>query len=130
MKAKDIDTVSTIDRSDKALVSIERQMESFSVRQLKLLQSKITDLVSRKNEAEIEELRQKFAELAAESGHSYDEVIGRMKRGVRKGSGYTPKVRYRDPENPDNTWAGSGRMPRWLLDKKQANIDIEKFRVQ
>jgi len=23
-------------------------------------------------------------------------------------------VKYRDPQNPENTWTGRGRMPRWL----------------
>ena len=24
-------------------------------------------------------------------------------------------VKYRDPKNPENTWTGRGRMPRWMV---------------
>ena len=32
----------------------------------------------------------------------------------RKGKGNVA-VKYRDPQNPENTWTGRGRMPRWMV---------------
>lgn len=26
----------------------------------------------------------------------------------------TVAIKYRDPDNPENTWTGRGRMPRWM----------------
>jgi DNA-binding protein H-NS len=55
-------------------------------------------------------LRQKLADMAKEHGLSLEEVLGKGRKG--KGS-VAPK--YRDPKNPDNTWTGRGRMPRWMV---------------
>ena len=40
-----------------------------------------------------------------------DEVFG---KGRRKGKG-SVAIKYRDPKNPENTWTGRGRMPRWMV---------------
>ena len=42
---------------------------------------------------------------------SLDEALG---KGRRKGKG-SVAVKYRDPKNPENTWTGRGRMPRWKV---------------
>ena len=54
-------------------------------------------------------LRQRMADMAKDYGLSLDEVLGR-----RKGKG-SVAVKYRDPKNPENTWTGRGRMPRWMV---------------
>jgi DNA-binding protein H-NS len=38
---------------------------------------------------------------------------GRPKNGVAKGR--TLAAKYRNPENPKETWAGRGLRPRWLV---------------
>ena len=38
------------------------------------------------------------------------ELFGKGRKG--KGS---VAVKYRDPKNPENTWTGRGRMPRWMV---------------
>jgi DNA-binding protein H-NS len=63
-----------------------------------------------KQNAERVALRQKLADMAKEHGLSLEEVLGKGRKG--KGS-VAPK--YRDPKNPDNTWTGRGRMPRWMV---------------
>jgi DNA-binding protein H-NS len=54
-------------------------------------------------------LRNKMADMAKAHGLSIEELFGKGRKG--KGS-VAPK--YRDPKNPQNTWSGRGRMPRWL----------------
>ena len=39
-----------------------------------------------------------------------DDLFGKGRKG--KGS---VAVKYRDPQNPENTWTGRGRMPRWMV---------------
>ena len=64
--------------------------------------------ITEKRAATKAELRKKIADLAKILGLSLDEAFGR-KRG--NGS-VAPK--YRDPQNPSNTWTGRGRMPGWM----------------
>ena len=40
--------------------------------------------------------------------------------GRKKGKG-TVAVKYRDPKNPENTWTGRGRMPRWMAAATKGN---------
>lgn len=61
------------------------------------------------------ELKESFIAKAREHGISLEELFGKGRRGG-KGS---VAIKYRDPKNPENTWTGRGRMPRWL----QAAVD-------
>lgn len=40
-------------------------------------------------------------------GLTFDEVLGKRRKG-------SVAIKYRDPKNPENTWTGRGRMPRWI----------------
>jgi DNA-binding protein H-NS len=62
-----------------------------------------------KRDAERAELRGKLTELAREHGFHIRELVGRG-----KGRNGSVVVKYRDPQNPANTWTGRGRMPRWM----------------
>lgn len=64
--------------------------------------------MANKRDDERKELRDKITELVKDHGLSVQDLFG-GKRG--KGS---VAIKYRDPKNPENTWAGRGRMPRWL----------------
>jgi hypothetical protein len=39
---------------------------------------------------------------------------GRRWRGRSRGGRRSVAPKYRDPKNPENTWTGRGRMPRWM----------------
>ncbi len=46
---------------------------------------------------------------------------------VSRGGGVAPK--YRNPENPSETWAGRGLRPRWLTAAIRAGKEIEDFLI-
>lgn len=85
-------------------------IEKMSYAELSHLRTQIDRLLVEKQNAERVALRQKLADMAKEHGLSLEEVLGKGRKG--KGS-VAPK--YRDPKNPDNTWTGRGRMPRWMV---------------
>jgi len=47
-------------------------------------------------------------------------------RGGRRGK-VAPK--YRNPDNPTETWAGRGLRPRWLADAIKAGKKLEHFAI-
>ena len=51
-----------------------------------------------------------MTDVAKEYGFDIRELID----GRKKGGKGTVAVKYRDPKNPENTWTGRGRMPRWM----------------
>jgi DNA-binding protein H-NS len=86
-------------------------LETMSYSELAALRTRIDGLMVEKQGAERAALRQKMADMAKDHGLSLDEVLG---KGRRKGKG-SVAVKYRDPKNPENTWTGRGRMPRWMV---------------
>jgi DNA-binding protein H-NS len=49
------------------------------------------------------------------------------KLGTRRGGGVAPK--YRNPDNPSETWAGRGLMPRWLTAAMKTGKKLEYFSI-
>jgi DNA-binding protein H-NS len=43
-----------------------------------------------------------------------------------------PRVlpKYRNPEQPGETWSGRGKQPRWLTAKLRSGKKLEDFRIQ
>jgi DNA-binding protein H-NS len=63
-----------------------------------------------KQNSERAALRQRMEDMAKQHGVSIQEVFGKARKG--KGS---VASKYRDTKNPENTWTGRGRMPRWMV---------------
>ncbi|MBM9594529.1 H-NS histone family protein [Roseitranquillus sediminis] len=72
----------------------------------------------RKKEALIE-----MQEVARRHGVDLNEIV----RGGKKGTASVPK--YRHPENPDLTWAGRGRQPRWVKEMLEDGKSLEELRI-
>ena len=95
--------------------------------------ARIEKAIEAKQGRERDSVMKKIATLASNSGFELDELFGdsagrgprgkkraSKKRGAArrgsavKGSKVPPK--YRNPDDPEQTWAGRGRKPRWFLD--------------
>ena len=88
----------------------KNSLDKMSYSELATLLTEIDRAMVEKQAAERIALRQKLSDMAKDAGLTLDEVFGRGRKG--KGS-VAPK--YRDPKNPENTWTGRGRMPRWMV---------------
>jgi DNA-binding protein H-NS len=84
-------------------------LEKLSYAELAEMESKIERLKVEKQNAERDALRQRLIDTARGHGFEIHELFGKG----RKGKG-TVAPKYRDPKNPENTWTGRGRMPRWM----------------
>jgi DNA-binding protein H-NS len=84
-------------------------LEKMSYAQLSEMEMQIERLKAEKQNAERDTLRQRLTAMAKEHGFDIHELFGKG----RKGKG-TVAPKYRDPKNPENTWTGRGRMPRWM----------------
>jgi DNA-binding protein H-NS len=91
----------------------------------------------------VNQVRKKLAQLAKNEGYSLDELFGagaagsagtRTTRGTatkktRKSIGKVPP-KYRDPSNPENTWTGRGKQPRWLAAYTGEGRNLEEFLIR
>jgi DNA-binding protein H-NS len=83
-------------------------LEKMSYAELSDVEAQIERLKIEKQNAERNAVRQRLVDLAKEHGFDIHELFG-------KGRKRTVAVKYRDPKNPENTWTGRGRMPRWMV---------------
>ncbi len=84
-------------------------LEKMSYADLADMETRIERLKLEKQNAERDAVRQRIVDMAKEHGFEIHELFGKG----RKGKG-TVAPKYRDPKNPENTWTGRGRMPRWM----------------
>jgi DNA-binding protein H-NS len=87
--------------------------------------NQLNDLISkaqvRQNELRKEKvgkLREKVHALIKAEGYTFEDVFGGV-RAKRRGTGsVAPK--YRNPADPEQTWSGRGKRPRWFSDALKA----------
>jgi len=84
-------------------------LDAMSYAELAQMLTRIERLKIEKQNTERAELRQRILTMVKEAGFEVSDVFGKGRNG--KGS---VSVKYRDPQNPENTWTGRGRMPRWM----------------
>jgi DNA-binding protein H-NS len=101
-------------------------LAKMSYAELSKLEVEIARLKAEKQNEERAALREKMAAMAREHGFDMGELFGTRRNG--KGS---VAVKYRDPKNPENTWTGRGRMPRWMVAATKGNkAKKEDFLIQ
>lgn len=72
----------------------------------------------------------KAAEAAArEHGFSLSELAP-LTATKGRGRGTGAPARYRNPDNPDQTWSGRGRRPRWINEAEAAGRPLSDMRIQ
>src|SRR5262245_55042019 len=83
--------------------------DTMSYAELAHMEARIARLKIEKRNAERAELRERVVAMVKQHGFEISDLFGKGRKG--KGS---VAVKYRDPQNPENTWTGRGRMPRWM----------------
>jgi DNA-binding protein H-NS len=94
-------------------------LQSMSVDKLMKLQSEVEAVLALKVS---EQRRALEAELSKLGGYE------RRKKAVGKRGGPVA-AKYRNPENPSETWAGRGLKPRWLTAALKGGGKIEDFAI-
>jgi DNA-binding protein H-NS len=85
-------------------------LEKMTYAQLTEMEAKIERIKLEKQNSERAAVRKQLMDMDKE--HGFD--IRKLMDGRKKGKG-TVAAKYRDPKNPENTWTGRGRMPRWMV---------------
>ena len=101
-------------------------LNTLSLEELKDLQDKVAiaifDFERRKKAETLIELKA----LAQSRGFSLDELLDNGKGNKKKAP---VAAKYSDPANPDNTWSGRGRKPKWLAVALENGDSIENFAI-
>ena len=101
--------------------------DKLSVVEFKELQQDVAQVLVQRQAQERAQAREEMLALAANRGFSLDELMGKTKG--RK-SGGTVAIKYRNPDNPSDTWTGRGRQPKWLAPLIKKGAKLEKFLIK
>src|ERR1700755_3306237 len=99
----------------------QNEIERMSVDELWELHAKLSEALAKKIAAEKRMLDERLR-LLTDRSH-----IRQQKTSERRSY---PRViaRFRNPENPAETWAGRGKQPRWVTRQLSAGKRIDDFR--
>ena len=103
-------------------------LDAMSVDEMWRLHEQIGQVLSVRLTSEKRELEKRLAQLRRESEvHSASTEALDVPRERRKYPRVYPK--YRNPDEPSETWSGRGKQPRWLVAALKTGHRIEEFMI-
>jgi DNA-binding protein H-NS len=99
---------------------MKSDLENMSLSELQDLREEVDKEIRKARDREREQVKRDLQSLARERGYSLDELF----QGGQKKSKAKPK--YRNPDNPEQTWSGRGRRPKWI---EESGRDLEDFLI-
>jgi len=90
-----------------------------SLKDLRNLRERVAAAIAEREKLDRADVKAKAAEMASKAGFSVGELFGSGRRGLAD-------IKFRNPEDPSQTWTGRGRRPDWIT---KAGGDIERFRI-
>ena len=77
------------------------------------------------------ELSQLLQQRIEQEKLQLEERLTRLQTPVSGRRPYPPvSPKYRNPDQPSETWAGRGKQPRWLVEQLRSGRRVEDFRIQ
>jgi DNA-binding protein H-NS len=103
----------------------QSDLKSMSVDQLWALHETVARLLTEKITVEKRELEERLRRLSGGS-----EIGANPLSGTRQRRPY-PRVvpKYRNPQQPGESWSGRGKKPRWLVAQLKSGHKMEEFRI-
>lgn len=111
------------------------KIDNMALNELLEAQNKIADIIKQKQVQQKDDLLASFQKQAADAGLSIarvvwaDEVASSGKKGGSDKPKRIFKPKYRNPDDPSETWTGLGKPAKWIQAKMNAGHDKEEFRI-
>jgi DNA-binding protein H-NS len=90
--------------------------DKMSLKELLDIEVRLQKAIASAKNRERAAVKEKVQNLLNNAGLSAEELFG-SRKGGRGGKGGKVAPKYRNPDNPTETWTGRGRQPRWLSAK-------------
>jgi len=102
-------------------------IENMSSKELADLIEAASSKLAQQKEAEKVAVKAELETLAQQRGFTIAELFGSEKVGKTPRAKVAPV--YRDPKNPENTWTGRGRKPKWLVAALESGKSIDDYKI-
>ena len=101
-----------------------------------LSKTQLADLIQRASRRQdeiasqnVQKVRDRVLKLLRDEGLTFEQVFGGKRTRGRSTKGMKVKPKYRNTANPEQTWAGRGKRPRWLADAIAAGKKEKDFLI-
>lgn len=101
-------------------------VEKLSLKELVDLETRVKKAIVMAKNREQDEFLADVKAMAAKRGIALGEVFGGGKSGAK---GSKVAVKYRNRDNPAETWTGRGRQPKWLAAAIKKGAKIQDFAI-
>ena len=104
-------------------------LQTLSDDELNALIDKSREILQSRKETQRKEAIDEIQRLAAEHGLNVD-IKQRAPRGRRPRKSNEPRApKYRNPDDPQQTWSGIGPKPKWLKDSLAEGIALKELEI-
>lgn len=104
-------------------------LEAFSDDEIEGLMEQAKIILETRQKTQRKEAIEEIQRLATTYGLNVD-IKQRGPRGRKAGKATDPRApKYRNPENPQQTWVGIGPRPKWLKDQLAAGRDMKELAI-
>lgn len=104
-------------------------VNGLEVKEIESLITRLEVLKKEKRENTLKEAWNTFVDTVEGLGMDLDKALADCLTKEEKNCRVL-KIRYKDPENPDNVWAGRGKTPRWLREYEEQGRSKAEFKVK
>jgi DNA-binding protein H-NS len=101
--------------------------DKMSLKELLDHETRLSKAIVAARRNDITNARKKVAAVAESLGYKIEDLTGAT-RGKR-GNGGKVAVKFRNKDNPEETWTGRGRQPKWLAARLSKGAKLADFAV-
>lgn len=117
------------------MTNFEKNIEKLDLEDLVKAQQRIREIIGEKKTGKKQELISQFKQMAQEAGLAIEGISwhgeGKKKRRKRVAAGAKKMPgKYKNPENPGQTWCGKGRKPEWAKRWLEEGKDLDDLLIE
>ena len=107
-------------------IDLAKILEGMDPEGLKELRKKLDRAIASYEMRKRQEALSAVEQIAQEHGFKLADLLGEGKSGKARKSTGSAK-RYVNPEDPEQTWSGRGRRPRWITEALEAGRTLDEL---
>jgi DNA-binding protein H-NS len=109
---------------------ISSDLPKLSYEDLIQVQDALSALIRQQRENAKQDLLKELEDKASALGLTLEELLPGKAQAKRKvATKSNPPARYRNPNDPSNTWSGRGRKPKWVEEWLAGGGNLEGLKV-
>jgi len=101
-------------------------LSKLSIDELETLAKDVETEITNRRQAERERVLAQMRELAASIGTTPEELLRRLGKPAEK----VVAAKYRNPDDPSQTWGGRGKRPQWVTDALAAGKTLDDLAAE